>query len=392
MTTTKKTVALVSTSALAVGAAHGAILYTPVNITLSPNGALNLDLNQDGVADFQLAYNTGFNPALKPYITNMPPVLTTSFVLSGSSSDGLPITPGGTLINGSYLSAQSTGYFYEDKGFNVDGSWTNSGNMDGYVGLELQDGSGTHYGWAHFIYSTNGVSSTSVAAGTLTLVDAAMETAPGVGILTGQTAESSTAPVVSILPASQTGYLGGTAQFTVAATGNPAPTYQWRYGVVGSGIYSNLPIGGRIAASTTDSDGRFMNSLKKISGLTAANMADYVVVVSNSAGAITSSVPATLTVLAASDAPATLMHRYSFQDLANSSSFADSVGGPTWAGSLSGTATLTGSSLQLDGSSGCYAILPANLISGYSQLTVEFWADIGNNPVWTRVFAFGEQS
>jgi len=34
--------------------------------------------------------------------------------------------------------------------------------------------------------------------------------------------------------------------------------------------------------------------------------------------------------------------------------------------------------------------LPANIMSNYTQMTVEFWADIGGgNPFWTRVFSFG---
>jgi hypothetical protein len=135
-----------------------------------------------------------------------------------------------------------------------------------------------------------------------------------------------------------------------------------------------------------------MNTLT-IQNLALANTADYVVVVSNSFGAVTSSIPATLTVLSASDSPATLVHRYSFQDASGSATFVDSVGGSAWAGTLAGSAALTGSSLQLDGSSGCYASLPSNITSNYSQMTVEFWADIGaGNPAWTRVFSFGDQS
>ena len=52
MTSTRKTFALLSTSALAAGAAQGAVLYTPVNITIPGNGNLTLDLNQDSTPDF----------------------------------------------------------------------------------------------------------------------------------------------------------------------------------------------------------------------------------------------------------------------------------------------------------------------------------------------------
>src|ERR1035441_4197315 len=88
MNSTRKTFALLSTSTLAAGAAQGAVLYTPVNITLAQNGALALDLNQDGTPDFQMAFQIGLlgHAADKPYITNTPPALTTSFVLSSSPS------------------------------------------------------------------------------------------------------------------------------------------------------------------------------------------------------------------------------------------------------------------------------------------------------------------
>jgi len=389
MNSTRKTVALLSTSALAVGAAHGAVVYTPINLTISGVEALDLDLNQDGTPDYQIQWNAG-NTA-KPYIFQGPSgsANTSAFVLSASSNQDLPLTPIGTLINGSYESAQTAGYFNENGSGTGVGGWTGGGYIDGYVGLELTSATATNYGWAHFIYNAAGVPANDVDKGMLTLVDTAIETAPGVGIRTGQTAETG-APVVVTPPSSQTGYLGGTAQLTVVAAGNPAPSFSWQAGAVQSGIYTNLPIGGRIADATINTDGT-MNTLT-IQNLTPANMADYVVVVSNASGAVTSSIPATLTVVPTSDSPATLVHRYSFQDAANSSTFVDSVGGSGWNGSLSGTATLTGSNLVLDGSSGCYAYLPSDITSNYTQMTVEFWADIGNNPPYTRVFAFGNQS
>ena len=92
-----------------------------------------------------------------------------------------------------------------------------------------------------------------------------------------------------------------------------------------------------------------------------------------------------------------LTHRYSFQDTAGSSTFVDSVGGAD--GTLNNTtagnpnsASLDGTELLLDGAGG-YANLPAGIVSNYTQLTVEFWADFSaSNPFWTRVFSFGDQS
>lgn len=72
--------------------------------------------------------------------------------------------------------------------------------------------------------------------------------------------------------------------------------------------------------------------------------------------------------------------------------FADSVGGSAWAGSLVGNASLDGSMLQLDGL-GSFATLPAGIVHNYSQVSIEFWATFGpDNPVWSRTFAFGDQN
>lgn len=103
------------------------------------------------------------------------------------------------------------------------------------------------------------------------------------------------------------------------------------------------------------------------------------------------SVAALLLAVAATGRAQTLVHRYDFNDTAGSSTFADSVGGTGWAGSLLGSATLDGSQLELDG--GGWATLPGGLVSGYSQVSIEFWASFSSsNPVWTRVFAFGDQN
>ncbi len=379
MTPPRKTFALLSTSALAAGAAQGAVLYTPVNITIPGNANLTLDLNQDSMPDFKILGHTS-----KPYLDNTPNP-GAAFVLSDSATQGLPLTAAGTMINGSYQSAQGRGYFTEnyDNG-NAAGSWTAAGDNEGYVGLQLTDGAGTHYGWAHFIWNKTNTVPHGNANGTLRLIDAAMETADGVGILAGQTADAGV-PVVAVPPSPATGHLGGTAQLSVIAQGFPAPTFQWQAGAVGSGIYTNLPNG------AGDTHGALNNLTLR--NLTLANMADYVVVVSNSSGSVTSSVPATLTVLPTSDFPATLVHRYSFQDTAGSTTFADSVGGSAWDGTLQGSAALDGSSLQLDGSVGCFASLPSYIMSNYTQMTVEFWVDVApSNPFWTYVFSFGEQA
>jgi hypothetical protein len=79
---------------------------------------------------------------------------------------------------------------------------------------------------------------------------------------------------------------------------------------------------------------------------------------------------------------ATLKHRYSFAANAN-----DSVG--TAHGSLQGNATIREGKVVLDGSAGTYVDLPGGLVSALPAVSIEFWADFHDLPVWCRVFDFG---
>lgn len=103
------------------------------------------------------------------------------------------------------------------------------------------------------------------------------------------------------------------------------------------------------------------------------------------------SLAALLLAVASTGRAQTLVHRYSFNDTAGNTNFVDSVGGPSWAGTLLGTAALDGSQLQLDG--GGWATVPGGQLSPYSQVSIELWASFADsNPIWTRLFAFGDQN
>ena len=77
-----------------------------------------------------------------------------------------------------------------------------------------------------------------------------------------------------------------------------------------------------------------------------------------------------------------LAHRYSF-----SSNVWDSIG--LAHGALIGNATVANHALTLTGASGGCANLPGGLVSGCAAATLEFWAAIGFNGNWARVFDFG---
>lgn len=92
-----------------------------------------------------------------------------------------------------------------------------------------------------------------------------------------------TAPLFTAQPATQTVTAGASVSFTAFASGNPAPTYQWRKN------------GTNITGATTAS--------YSIAGTTAADAGTYAVVATNSVGSATSS-GAVLTVNAATSVPA----------------------------------------------------------------------------------------
>jgi hypothetical protein len=83
-------------------------------------------------------------------------------------------------------------------------------------------------------------------------------------------------PTFVTQPLAQTLYVGQTAQFTVAALGGQPLSYRWQMGT------TSLSDGGRISGSTTTN--------LTITNLVQGDSADYVVVIANSAGSVTSSV------------------------------------------------------------------------------------------------------
>ena len=87
----------------------------------------------------------------------------------------------------------------------------------------------------------------------------------------------------------------------------------------------------------------------------------------------------------------TLLHEYKFSETSGTD-LKDSVPGnsPTWDGTLIGGATLDGSQVTLDGATG-YIQLPAGIVSGLDEVTIELWGSFGS-PIntWANIFAFGD--
>jgi Bacterial Ig-like domain (group 2) len=99
-------------------------------------------------------------------------------------------------------------------------------------------------------------------------------------------------------------------------------------------------------------------------------------------GAFTSTNSVSLTV---SPLLPNLIHRYSFTNEAN-----DSVGSAN--GTLTGDATVSGGYLVLDGTQGSSVTLPAGILSGLDEVTIEAWATFPSaiSP-YANLFAFGNQ-
>jgi hypothetical protein len=89
-------------------------------------------------------------------------------------------------------------------------------------------------------------------------------------------------------------------------------------------------------------------------------------------------------------APATLLHEYKFSETSGTTS-ADSVPGnsPTWNATLVGGATLGSGQVTLDGSSGSVQ-LPAGILSGLDEVTIETWATFPTTiNTWANLYSFG---
>jgi hypothetical protein len=122
----------------------------------------------------------------------------------------------------------------------------------------------------------------------------------------------------------------------------------------------------------------------------------------SSSGAITAIAPGTANIIATygtlsstqnvtiSPITSTLKHRYSFNDAAGSTVVTDSITA-AGNGTLQGNATLTGTQVALDGAAS-YVELPAQILGTPPALTIESWASFGVNPIWVRLFDFGDQA
>ena len=155
-------------------------------------------------------------------------------------------------------------------------------------------------GGATFSNLTNAAPYSGVTTGTLTITGAtagltgnqyrAVATnSAGSATSNAATLTVTTGPAITTQPSNQTVAAGANTSFTVAATGSPAPTYQWQISTNGGATFSDLANGAPYSGVTTQ-------TLTLTSVTAPLNGRQYRAVATNSAGTATSNA-ATLTVV-----------------------------------------------------------------------------------------------
>jgi hypothetical protein len=174
--------------------AEGEVVYTPTNQKISFNVPFNLDLNNDGIADFQIRNRNYYNHEgrLVGEVGVKPMLAANRIVNSYGYAAALPL---GASIGGNARFLPADGImaaaFYiilSTQCCNAVGPWQNVSNR--YLGLKFSVDGETHYGWARF-----NVRSVTAWAFTATLTGYAYETEPNQAIDAGQTKETDSSEV-----------------------------------------------------------------------------------------------------------------------------------------------------------------------------------------------------
>jgi hypothetical protein len=159
------------------------VVYTPVNVTISGNGSIKLDLNHDGIKDFALR-----SVSQVAACGNRHGLIGSTKIIPKTAGSGVVVSHlnfAAVLASGTPIDVNAT--FYNAGSVVTQFFLCSFGNQHvaGYLGLEFQINGQTHYGWAqvsidaHYDFQRNWMRTT--------LVDFAFETIPGHAIKTGQT-------------------------------------------------------------------------------------------------------------------------------------------------------------------------------------------------------------
>jgi hypothetical protein len=166
------------------GQAFGQIVYTNIPDSTFSNDTYYLDLNKDGIVDFEI-YNYSYVSASSSYRANYisangsNEILATNTFFSSynfpaaialNSGENIEVNPGFWSTSG-ILFGEGTYSGYSNKV----GKW--QGAVDKYVGLKFKVDNNTHYGWARLDVANDGSS--------FTIKDFAYEMSPDKKIIAG---------------------------------------------------------------------------------------------------------------------------------------------------------------------------------------------------------------
>jgi hypothetical protein len=155
------------------------VVYTAVNVTISPHSAVPLDLNNDGVNDFIISnwfYGHASHLSIVDHAAENQ-VFGKNGVNDGPAAAlffGVPIGPKGAFQDNGSMAQQASVSGISSGG---DGPWANVTNR--YLGLKFSVNGETHYGWARLTVKAKG----GVFA---TLTGYAYETVPNKAIEAGE--------------------------------------------------------------------------------------------------------------------------------------------------------------------------------------------------------------
>lgn len=188
----------VAATAAGVGAlclapvAEAKIIYTPADVWKMPtNGVLGLDLNHDGIADFEFRNRTQFTTTTSRYFGFLSVVpksvnqvwngqpCQSGYVCAEALPKGRKIGPNGQFQAGpAYMFFATRRYVF--------GQWnTRSGTVDAYLGLRFVFKGAPHFGWARVRVTKNFTH--RYFQFTAFLTGYAYETIPGKPIIAGAT-------------------------------------------------------------------------------------------------------------------------------------------------------------------------------------------------------------
>ncbi len=152
---------LYSTAAAAAGvsilamaqAAEAKVVYTPVNVNLDAYRSFPLDVNGDGIPDFNFAFvASGHSSFLIAELDTVGNAVQTRRGLAnfeaGAFPFGAPIGPAQNFASQTFYGGIFMAAIFQYSGSNSWGPWMNVNNR--YLGMKFLIDGKVHYGWARF--------------------------------------------------------------------------------------------------------------------------------------------------------------------------------------------------------------------------------------------------